>query len=42
VVTHFHSLEHTLDYSFSRLGIHSDIESPLVFVEPLGNPSYCR
>lgn len=42
VVTHVHGMEHILDYAFAHLGINQKIEMPLVFVEPLGNPNYCR
>ena len=42
IVTHANSLEHVMDYTFSHLGFNSNIEMPLVFLEPLTNPAYCR
>lgn len=38
VVTHINSMEHVLDYTFSHLGINQQIENPLFFLEPIGNP----
>lgn len=42
IVTHVNSLEQILDYCFSHLGINEAIENPLLFLEPYGNPNYCR
>jgi len=42
IITHVNSLEHVMDYTFSHLGFSSKIEMPLVFMEPLANPTYCR
>ena len=44
VVYHIQSLEHTLDYVFSHLGMACDasIEYPLLLTEALCNPNYSR
>lgn len=42
IVTHANNLEHVLDFTFSHLGINQRIEQPLVFMEPMTNPVYCR
>ena len=42
IPTHIHSVEYLLDYAFSHLGINEQIEQPLTFIEPFGNPTYCR
>jgi len=44
VVYHLQSLEHTLDYVFSHLGLANDaqIEYPLLMTEAMCNPNYSR
>ena len=44
VVYHLQSFEHTLDYTFSHLGLGNDssIEYPLLLTEALCNPNYSR
>mmetsp|Transcript_36307 Transcript_36307/g.44281 ORF Transcript_36307/g.44281 Transcript_36307/m.44281 type:complete len:177 (-) Transcript_36307:202-732(-) len=44
VVYHIQSLEHTLDYIFSHLGLASDasIEYPILLTEAMCNPNYSR
>lgn len=44
VVFHIQSMEHTLDYIFSHLGLANDtqIEYPLLMTEAMCNPNYSR
>jgi actin-related protein 5 len=44
VVYHFQSLEHSLDYTFSHLGLSADssIDYPLLLTEAMCNPNYSR
>jgi len=44
VVYHIQSLEHTLDFLFSHLGLanESSVDYPLLLTEPLCNPNYTR
>ena len=42
IITHVNSLESIMDYTFSHLGFTQQIEHPLLFLEPMSNPTYCR
>ena len=44
VVYHMQSMEHTLDYVFSHLGLANDsqIDYPLLLTEAMCNPNYSR